>query len=141
MVALSTLTTLDNGRLPFMLRLDSTVLCLVSLLVASFAVSGSPLIITASCILLAWDLIYLALLLRGIRIPLPLTITCDFISWLLAVGWGTLFSIFSIPALGRMLSGGFYCIPSHHSSHDYCDRQKNMIKATVATCVLLWVLT
>jgi len=140
MVAFSTLIALDNGKLPFMLRLGSTVLCLGSFISSYFVISNdqTPIILVASSIIIFWNLIYVVVLSRGIRILLPITITCDLVAWMLAVGWGTLFAMSRVPEL----SGGDDCgsSPTEVWRHE-CEREVRGSKATVATCVLLWALT
>lgn len=139
-IMFSKLASRDYGRFPLGLRMFSFVLCIGSIISGSFApgsaVSGStPLIFIPSCIILAWDLIYFTF---SVKILPPVTITFDLIAWLLAVIWGVMFSITTVPALGRLLSAGQ---KTCSNPHDPCIEETRSLKAIVSTCVLLWALT
>jgi hypothetical protein len=144
-MAFLTLASRDHGRLPLLLRLASIVLCVGSLISGCLSIGGSnldylggsSLIVIPSSLIFGWDIIYLILLSMRIYILLPITITFDLIAWLFAGVWGTLFSIYNIPRLGRLLSTGDLC----GLSAQECADNRRVVQATVATCVLLWTLT
>lgn len=138
MPSFAALSARDDGQLPLAARLVGLLLAVGSLVAAIFGIDNDAVIVVASVLVIAWNIVYLTLLLAGIQVLLPVTITFDLIAWLISLIWGVIYSIWAVPELGRYLSAGM----SPCSTRDEnCDRLIRIMKARVATSSLLWALT
>jgi len=89
---LAALASRADGRISFLLRLVSILLCIVSLAtgVASITLIGNFLLVLPSSFIMFWDIVYLILVALHINVIHPVIITFELCSWLFAVAMDVL---------------------------------------------------